>query len=257
MHSVRSSVDNTGALSSYLTNRKRWEKPQAMIWSRNPGEVVPKDSGPNVGLVGPKGKEGTDFIVISDHNRSPISMDMQRIESRSRMVSGNMRSYYTDDKVVINTSWNLLPSRAYQTGIELIEVDKLDKDGNPTGEKILVANQKEGEDPIPYKKRTSPYSQAPYDALPPNSEYTADGGAGGTDMLDWYYNTIGPMWVFLSYDRFDNTTGAQNDDGTSNQFNLNANYTDRKKMFFSAFNYSVEKRGLYDMWNISVSLEEA
>ena len=231
MYSVRSSVESTGALSSYLTNRKKWGKPQAMIWSRTPGEVV-KDSGPGVGLVGPKGVEGTDFIVISDHNRSPISMDMQRIESRSRMVSGNMRSYYTDDKVTINTSWNLLPSRAYQTSMEL------DENAQPMSER-------------------SPYSQSPYDALPPNSEYTADGGAGGTDMLDWYYNTIGPMWVFLAYDRFDNTAGALNGDGTSNQFNLNANYTDRKKMFFSAFNYSVEKRGLYDMWNISVSLEEA
>ena len=70
-------------------------------------------------------------------------------------------------------------------------------------------------------------------------------------MLDWYYNTIGPMWVFLAYDRFDNTAGS------TNQFGLNGNYLDRKKMFFSAFNYSVEKRGLYDMWNISVSLEEA
>ena len=253
MHSVSSNSINSGALDSYLTSRRRWEKPQAMIWSRNPGEVV-KNSGAYVGLVGPKGREGTDFIVISDHNRSPISMDMQRIESRSRMVSGNMRSYYTDDKVVINTSWNLLPSRAYQTGIELMEVDKLDSEGQPTGEKILVAKDPNN---IPYNKRTSPYSQAPYDAYPPNSEYTADGGAGAVDMLDWYYNTIGPMWVFLSYDRFDNTAGALNGDGTSNQFNLNANYTDRKKMFFSAFNYSVEKRGLYDMWNISVSLEEA
>ena len=114
MYSVSSNSINSGALDSYLTNRRRWEKPQAMIWSRNPGEVKKQDSGAYVGLVGPKGREGTDFIVISDHNRSPISMDMQRIESRSRMVSGNMRSYYTDDKVVINTSWNLLPSRAYQ-----------------------------------------------------------------------------------------------------------------------------------------------
>ena len=226
MHSVSSNSINSGALDSYLTSRKRWEKPQAMIWSRNPGEVV-KNSGPNVGLVGPKGREGTDFIVISDHNRSPISMDMQRIESRSRMVSGNMRSYYTDDKVTINCSWNLLPSRAYQTG------EVLDLNAKPTS-------------------NVSRFSQAPYDKLPPNSEYTADGGAGGTDMLDWYYNTIGPMWVFLAYDRFDNTAGS-----TDPFVHGNANYTDRKKMFFSAFNYSVEKRGLYDMWNISVSLEEA
>jgi hypothetical protein len=226
MYSVSSDAYNSGAATNYLKNRKKWGKPQALIWSRTPGEVI-KNSGPDVGLVGPIGYEGEDFIVISDHNRSPISMDMQRIESRSRMVSGNMRSYYTDDKVTINCSWNLLPSRAYQTGIELNSfADPMD--------------------------RVSPFSQAPYDAYPPNSEYTADGGAGGTDMLQWYYDTIGPMWVFLAYDRFDNTSGS-----TDPFVHGNANYTDRKKMFFSAFNYSVEKRGLYDMWNISVSLEEA
>lgn len=224
MYSVSSNSNIQQAGSNYIANRKKWGKPQAMIWSRNPGEVV-KNVG-QVGLVSPKGREGYDFIVISDHNRGPISMDMQRIESRTRMVSGNMRSYYTDDKATISTSWNLLPSRAYQVAM------------------VLGPN---AEPEVP----TSPFSQAPYNAIPPNSEYTADGGAGGTDMLDWYYNTIGPMWVFLAYDRFDNAAGADN------QFEMNGNYLDRKKMFFSSFNYSVEKRGLYDMWNISVSLEEA
>jgi len=224
MYSVNSKERIEQAGSNYIANRKKWGKPQAMIWSRNPGEVV-KGTG-QVGLVSPTGREGYEFIVVSDHNRSPISMDMQRIENRTRMVSGNMRSYYTDDKATINTSWNLLPSRAYQVAAEL------------------------DENALPMKE-TSPYSQAPYNAVEPNSEYTADGGAGGVDMLDWYYNTIGPMWVFLAYDRFDKTVGADN------QFEMNGNYLDRKKMFFSSFNYSVEKRGLYDMWNISVSLEEA
>ena len=49
--------------------------------------------------------------------------------------------------------------------------------------------------------------------------------------------TIGPMWVFLAYDRYDNN------EGSSNQFGLNYNYVDRKQMFFSSFNYAVEKRG--------------
>lgn len=224
MYSVSSNSSVSGPISDYMKNRKKWGKPQAMIWARNPGVV--EGSGDFTGVTGPTGQEGLDFIVISDHNRSPISMDMQRIESRSRMVSGNMRSYYTDDKATISTSWTRLPSRAYQVAMQL------DSDAKPMMD-------------------SSPYSQAPYDVVPPNSEYTADGGAGGVDMLDWYYNTIGPMWVFLAYDRFDNTAGA------TEQFALNGNYLDRKKMFFSAFNYSVEKRGLYDMWNISVSLEEA
>jgi hypothetical protein len=152
-------------------------------------------------------------------------MDQQRLESRTRMVSGNMRSYYTDDKVMLSTSWSMLPSRAYQT--EMV----LGPDANPTEE-------------------TSPFSQAPYNAISPNSGFTADGGAGGTDMLQWYYDTIGPMWVFLAYDRFDNTEGP-------NQFGMYCNYVERMKMFFSSFNYSVEKRGVSDFWNVSVTLEEA
>ena len=223
MYSVSSTTDITQAGSSYIANRKRWSKPQAMIWSRTPGVVV--KSGENTGLVSPTGEEGTNFIVISDHNRAPISMDQQRLESRTRMVSGNMRSYYTDDKTMLSTSWSMLPSRAYQT--EMV----LGPDANPTEE-------------------TSPFSQAPYNAIPPNSGFTADGGAGGTDMLQWYYDTIGPMWVFLAYDRFDNNEGP-------NQFGMYCNYVERMKMFFSSFNYSIEKRGVSDFWNVSVTLEEA
>ncbi len=225
MYSVSSNEDIKEAGSDYIANRKRWSKPQAMIWSRTPGVVV--KSGENTGLVSPTGEEGTNFIVISDHNRSPISMDQRRLESRTRMVSGNMRSYYTDDKVMLSTSWNMLPSRAYQT--EMV----LGPDGKP--------------EPT---EETSPFSQAPYNANPPNSGFTADGGAGGTDMLQWYYDTIGPMWVFLAYDRFDNTEGP-------NQFGMYCNYVERMKMFFSSFNYSVEKRGISDFWNVSVTLEEA
>ena len=223
MYSVSSTTDITQAGSEYIANRKRWSKPQAMIWSRTPGVVV--KSGENTGLVSPTGEEGTNFIVISDHNRAPISMDQQRLESRTRMVSGNMRSYYTADKVMLSTSWTMLPSRAYQTAMVL------GTDAKPTQD-------------------TSPFTQAPYNAIPPNSSLTADGGAGGDDMLKWYLDTIGPMWVFLAYDRFDNTEGP-------NQFGMYCNYVQRMKMFFSSFNYSVEKRGVSDFWNISVTLEEA
>ena len=85
----------------------------------------------------------------------------------------------------------------------------------------------------------------------PTSEFTADGGAGGADLLQWYRNTHGPFWVYLSYDNYPNFEGNTD---VWNQFNK---YSDRYMMYFTSFNYSVEKRGLYDMWNVSVSLEEA
>ena len=75
-------------------------------------------------------------------------MDQQRLESRSRMVSGNMRSYYTADKVMLCTSGQA-PSRAYQTAMVLGTA------AEPTQE-------------------TSPFTQAPYNAIPTNSGLTAD-----------------------------------------------------------------------------------
>ena len=197
--------------NTYISNRKKWSHPQAMIWSRDPGTIV--QSGAMTGVVEPRGTEGVDFVVTSDHNRSPLALDMQRIESRTRMVSGNMRSYYTADKANLNVSWSLLPSRAFP---------------------VETTFQNDG-------------SHSPMNEC----EFTADGGCGGVDMLSWYSETIGPMWVFLAYDRYDNN------EGSSNQFGLNYNYVDRKQMFFSSFNYAVEKRGIYDMWNVSCSLEEA
>jgi len=210
----------------YHKNRQKFQgqynRPQAMVWANNAGFV--NESGSTVGASYPWGTEGEDFIITSDHNRSAINVDKMRIENRVRMVNGNMRSYHTADKVTINVSWNLLPSRAFQEQV------RVDADGNITG--------------------TTPYSQEPY-LSSPVSEYTADGGAGGVDLVEWYNNTIGPMWVFLSYD------APQNFIEGASPYEMLKHYPHRHQMFFSSFNYSVEKRGLYDMWNVSVSLEEA
>jgi hypothetical protein len=206
----------TGMGNTYIDNRKRWKRPQAMLWSNNPGEVV--KSGSYSGATYPLGQEGVDFIVISDHSRAPISVDFQRIENRMRMVNGNMRSYHTADKLAINTSWSLLPSRSYHNKTTYA----MDGSRTPAG----------------------------------GCEYTADGGAGGVDMMTWYRNTTGPMWVFLSYDNFENYVD-ENGTPSGNEMEMINYFPDRYQMFFSAFNYSIEKRGIYDMWNISVSLEEA
>jgi hypothetical protein len=211
---------------AYHQNRQKFKgqynRPQAMVWANNAGFV--NDSGTTTGASYPWGKEGEDFIITSDHNRSAINVDKMRIENKVRMINGNMRSYHTADKVTINVSWNLLPSRAFQQRVEV------DVDGNIT-------------------TRTTPYSQEPY-LSSPVSEYTADGGAGGVDLVEWYNNTIGPMWVFLSYD------SPQNFLNNESSYEMLKHYPHRHQMFFSSFNYSVEKRGLYDFWNVSVSLEE-
>jgi hypothetical protein len=155
------------------------------------------------------------FLILSDHNRAEINISPQRIEQRQRMINGSMRSYHIADKINISTSWNLLPSRSFE----------LDPEFNQTTGKSI------------------------YDSLP-TDQYTADNGAGGVEMLEWYENHKGPFWVYLSYDKYTNFS--------SNKRLQLGTYSQIVQMYISSFDYSIVKRGRanYDMWNISVSLEE-
>lgn len=208
------------ASSGYMSGRKSYLKgasrPQAILLSDNSGTL-------QGGQYIPNGTEGEDFIILTDGNRAEISMSNQRIESRQRMVNGNMRSYWTADKLNLSTSWSRIPSRAYSGDVSMNE---------GTG---LIEN-----DPGTY------------------SMYTPDGGAGGVDILSWYEQHPGPFYVFLSYDKFRI--------GNTENYNRLQNYNQVLKMFFSSFDYAIEKRGGswssggastgFDFWNISLALEE-
>ena len=54
---------------------------------------------------------GTNYLYLSDNNRSELAISFQRIEHRQRMVDGTMRSYHIADKKSYSTSWKKLPSR--------------------------------------------------------------------------------------------------------------------------------------------------
>lgn len=206
------------ATSSYMSNRIKFQRPQALLFSDNPGTL-------ESGLYIPTGDEGTDFIILSDHNRSPFAVSKQRIETRSRMINGTMRSYHTADKINLSCSWTRLPSRAYSSDPAYTDgvLDQTNVTASATG--ALLGSNPE--------------------------EHTADGGAGGADLLEWYENHVGPFWVFLSYDK--------SGDGSLNR------YTQVLQMYFAGFDYDVEKRGQawgsgtsigYDMWNVNMSLEQ-
>ena len=209
------------ATAEYATGRKRYQRPQAVLWSENAGTLLDGLYVPTGYEVGADVPEGTDsslidqFLILSDHNRSPIDFSSQRIEQRQRTINGKMRSYHIADKINISFSWNMLPSRAYRFPAEF------DEDGVS-----------------PYKNQTD--------------EYTADGGAGGGELLDWYENHQGPFWMYLAYDKYKNFEG-QND-----QYNALNRYNQIIQVYFADFNYSVVKRGasIHDLWNISVTLEE-
>jgi hypothetical protein len=203
---------------AYLIGRKQWNRPQAMLWSDTAGTIV---DGFYVPTGYEKNSDPTDltetdladsFIILSDHNRAEISISHQRLEQRKRMINGTMRSYHIADKITMSTSWSMLPSRAFAD--------------NPN------FNQSNG--------GSTPYS------------YTADGGAGGVELLDWYETHKGPFWVFLSYDKYNNF-GSD-----SAAYDHLTQYSQIIQMYISAFDYSIVKRGSdnHDYWNVSVTLEQ-
>lgn len=205
---------NPSATSSYIAGRKRYARPQAMIWSNNSGTITE-------GVRFPIGNEKEDFIILSDHNRGEISIAQQRVETRQRMINATMRSYHVADKITVSCSWNRLPSRSYSRNVNF----------NTAGQAELSGA----------------------------SEYTVDGGAGGVELLDWYESNSGPFYVYLSYDKYNNDSFKVAGNVTDESFNYLSIYNDVRLMYFSNFDYSIEKRGgtNFDFWNINVSLEEA
>lgn len=208
------SPSNPSATSSYVSGRKRYARPQAMIWANNFGTI-------SEGVRRPIGNEKEDFIILSDHNRGEISIAQQRIETRQRMINATMRSYHVADKISVSCSWNRLPSRSYSRNVNF----------NTAGQPTLSGA----------------------------SEYTVDGGAGGVELLDWYENNSGPFYVYLAYDKYNNDSFKVAGNVTDESFNYLSIYNDVRLMYFSNFDYSIEKRGgtNFDFWNINVSLEEA
>lgn len=224
------------ASAQYLLGRKKYSRPQAMLWANSQGTIRQDPNNIENLFYVPEGFEyGTNqeqiedlraanqFIILSDDNRGPIDFRIERIEKRERMINGRMRSYHTADKLSITTTWTMLPSRSFSTFQNF--------DSN-TG------------------KATNNGQFGKPNAL--DLQYTTDGGAGGVDMLKWYETHTGPFWVYLAYDKYSNFGSAEN------AYNQLPKYNQIVQMYLSDFSYSVQKRGgsNYDFWNITVTLEE-
>jgi len=211
------------ATATYITGRRKYQRPQAMLWADNSGTLVDGVYVPNGLEINSDPGSETDesmlnqFLILSDDNRQPIDFKPTRIEKRERMINGRMRSYHIADKLTLTTSWQMLPSRSHYV--------------NP------AFNQTTG---------ISPY------AGDNSLEYTSDGGAGGVEILDWYENHKGPFWVYLAYDKY--SVFGKDDVAYSHL----PQYNQLIEMFISDFSYTINKRGgtNFDFWDISVTLEE-
>jgi hypothetical protein len=162
------------ANAAYLSGRRKYALPQAMLWSENPGTLsggfyYPDGYEVGSNLTGVSENEKNTFLILSDHNRNELSFGQERIQKRERMINGNMRAYNIADKINLSTSWQMLPSKSY--------ID------NPSFDSNGLTSLRGGA-----------------------GEFTVDGGAGGLELLGWYENHKGPFWVYLAYDRYDDKT---------------------------------------------------
>jgi len=204
----------TYSASAYVINRWNLKglrtRPQAVAWSDNYGTL----SG---GFYVPDGEEWVDYMILSDHNRSEISVSYERIENRKRMIDGKMRSYHTADKCSFSWNWDLIPSRAYDKQPE-----------------YFTSGVRQG--------KISNMALA----------HTYDGGAGGVEILDWYENHKGPFYMLLAYDKYTNFPQGVGQYNHLSQYN-----DVKQVYFSKFDKEIVKRAGLnFDFWTISVSLEE-
>lgn len=209
---------------NYLGGRKKYTRPQALLFAELPGTI---EEGTNGDVHVPEGYEiGTDFeqiedpntgafLILSDHNRSQIDIKNNRLEQRERTLNGKMRSYFVADKDTISVSWKDLPSRTFNN------IPNFD---------IETGKEQEG-----------------------IQRFTVDGGAGGNELLSWYLNHPGSFYLFLAYDKYSNFLNQ------NNAYLRLQEYQEVKEVFISDFSYNVNKRGQnnYDLWDVSIILEEA
>ena len=124
------------------------------------------------------GSGDTTLSKITEHNRAPLSVTWEALETSQRMIDGTLRK------------WTVARKRTWQTS---------------------------------------------WDMIPHSNVRTVDGGWGGETMEAFYLSKPAEFAMEI-----------RNPDGSK----------ERVLVMFKSFDRSVEKRGAYEMWNISVSIEE-
>jgi hypothetical protein len=68
-------------------------------------------------------RENSTWFKITDHNRAPLSISTERLETSNRMVDGTLRRYTVAKKKTFSFSWSMLPSVAAPAGSGMSTVD--------------------------------------------------------------------------------------------------------------------------------------
>jgi hypothetical protein len=59
--------------------------------------------------------DNVNWQKLTDHNRNPISLSQELIETQARMANGRMKKYVVAQKNTISVSWNYVPSKTSET----------------------------------------------------------------------------------------------------------------------------------------------
>jgi hypothetical protein len=88
---------------------------------------------------------------LTEHNRAPVSINVERIEQTARMSNGSLRKLFIADKKNVSTSWNNIPSYSSMTvdlgwGAEDIKTFYLSAKGQGTFNVRIAYNSTRTED---------------------------------------------------------------------------------------------------------------
>jgi hypothetical protein len=59
--------------------------------------------------------DNVNWQKLTDHNRSPIDISQELIETQARMANGRMKKYVVAQKNNISVSWSYVPSKTSET----------------------------------------------------------------------------------------------------------------------------------------------
>jgi hypothetical protein len=59
--------------------------------------------------------DNVNWQKLTDHNREPIDISTEIIETQARMANGRMKKYVVAQKNTISVSWSYVPSRTSET----------------------------------------------------------------------------------------------------------------------------------------------
>jgi len=267
--------------ATYFEGRYKYARPQAVLWADNSGTVVNKwyatdlvadlTSGSNLVTL----TTGTTANIIPGHNVSRVS------GTGAFSATAKVAAIVSSTEFTVSEAHTASGTVSFQTGSFLYvpdgsepenflflsdhnrspidfapeRIEKRERMINGRMRSYHIADKKGlslSWDMLPSRAYAGPPL---HDNSGNTSVYsnTADGGAGGNELLQWYKDHKGPFWVYLAYDNykaFGDDLGAYGHQGQYNEI---------LEMYIADFSYSVEKRSqnIGDLWNISVKLEEA